>query len=194
MAKAKAKKAPKKRACAVRKTVRKTPRKTVQKKVAAKKKPTPAAPAERAAPKARPLTKSEIQEFRTLLQNLRDRVVDEISFLAGDNLNRSQREATGDLSSYSFHMADHGTDNFDREFALNLVSSEQDVLYEIDEALQRLDRGEYGVCEGCNQPIEKARLRAIPFARLCVRCKSEQEKRQTKYRPFGPTMQQMSES
>ena len=78
-------------------------------------------------------------------------MVDEIAFLAGDNLNRSQRESSGDLSSYSFHMADQGTDNFDREFALNLVSSEQDVLYEIDDALRRIDMGTYGVCEGCGK-------------------------------------------
>ena len=138
------------------------------------------------------LTKSQLQEYKKILEKVRDRVVDEISFLAGDNLNRSPRESSGDLSSYSFHMADQGTDNFDREFALNLVSSEQDVLYEIDDALRRIEMGTYGVCEGCNKAIEKARLMALPFAKMCIVCKSEAEKGKTRFRPFGPTISQSS--
>lgn len=144
--------------------------------------------------KIKPLPAQELKMYRDLLRTLRDQIVDEISFLAGDNLNRSQRESSGDLSSYSFHMADQGTDNFDREFALNLVSSEQDVLYEIDEALHRIDAGTYGVCEMCGCAIEKARLKALPFAKMCVRCKSEAERGKTRYRPFGATITQSSES
>ena len=133
---------------------------------------------------------AQLKEYKQILDKLRDRVVDEISFLAGDNLNRSQRESSGDLSSYSFHMADQGTDNFDREFALNLVSSEQDVLYEIDDALRRIDLGTYGVCEGCGCPIEKPRLKALPFAKMCIKCKSAAEKGKSRFRPFGPTLSQ----
>ena len=140
------------------------------------------------------LTKSQLQEYKMILEKVRDRVVDEIQFLAGDNLSRSPRESSGDLSSYSFHMADQGTDNFDREFALNLVSSEQDVLYEIDDALRRIEMGTYGVCEGCHKAIEKARLMALPFAKMCIVCKSEAEKGKTRFRPFGPTISQTSES
>jgi DnaK suppressor protein len=144
------------------------------------------------APKMKVLTSKELAEYKDALKVLRDRVVDEISFLAGDNLNRSQRDSSGDLSSYSFHMADQGTDNFDREFALNLVSSEQDVLYEIDEALHRIDAGTYGACEMCGSAIEKARLKALPFAKMCISCKSESEKGKTRYRPFGQTITQTS--
>ena len=133
------------------------------------------------------LTKKELEDFKRLLQNLRDSVVDEISFLSGDNLIRSQRDSSGDLSSYSFHMADQGTDNFDREFALNLVSSEQDALYEIDEALERIKDGSYGCCQDCECLIEKERLKALPFARRCVSCKSVYERGKTKYRPFRDT-------
>ena len=122
------------------------------------------------------LTASERRKFKSALIALRDRILDEINFLAGDNLNRSQRDMSGDLSSYSFHMADQGTDNFDREFALNLVSNEQDALYEINEALGRIDNGTYGVCENCGGRIEKGRLAALPFARLCVKCQSEMER------------------
>lgn len=130
-----------------------------------------------------------------MLQSVRDSVVDEISFLAGDNLNRSQRESSGDLSSYSFHMADQGTDNFDREFALSLVSSEQEALYEIDEAIERIKDGTFGLCESCGCDIEKARLKALPFARLCIACKSEAEKGKTRYRPFAqPVTPQLNET
>lgn len=136
---------------------------------------------------------AELKEFRESLQRLRDRVVDEINFLAGDNLNRSQRESSGDLSSYSFHMADHGTDNFDREFALNLVSSEQDAIYEIDDALRRIQMGVYGACEKCSEMIAKPRLKAQPFAKLCIKCQSEAEKGRPHFRAFGKTISQAVE-
>ncbi len=133
---------------------------------------------------------SQLKEYKLILQRLRDRVVDEIAFLAGDNLNRSQKEASGDLSSYSFHMADQGTDNFDREFSLNLVSSEQDILYEIDDALRRIDLGSYGACEECGDRIGKERLKALPFAKMCIQCKEKAEKGKSRFRPFGPTISQ----
>ena len=135
-----------------------------------------------------PFKKKELEQFRKLLLDLRDRVVDEITFLAGDNLSRNQRDTPGDISSYSYHMADQGTDNFDREFALNLVSSEQDILYEIEEALQRVDMGTYGVCEISGQPIEKARLKALPHARHSVKAQQELERGRSRFRPFGPTL------
>ena len=137
---------------------------------------------------------TELKEFRAHLLKLRDRVVDEINFLAGDNLNRSQRESSGDLSSYSFHMEDHGTDNFDREFALNLVSSEQDALYEIDDAVRRIEMGVYGACERCSEMIAIPRLKVQPFAKLCIKCQSEAERGRTHYRPFGKTISQAVET
>ncbi len=136
----------------------------------------------------------ELAIFRDLLLKLRDRIIDEISFLANDNLNRSQKDASGDLSSYSFHMADQGTDNFDREFAANLLSSEQDVLYEINEALRRVDAGSFGVCESSGKQIEKERLEVLPFARYCVAVQSEMERGKPRYRPFKRTSIQTSES
>ena len=134
------------------------------------------------------LTATELKKYRKALLDLRDQVVDVITFHSGDNLNRSQRDATGDLSSYSLHMADQGTDNYDREFALNLVSTEQDALYEIDEAVRRVDAGTFGICELSGEPIERARLDVIPFARYSVAAQSEIERGRTKYRPFGTTL------
>ena len=140
-----------------------------------------------AAPPAKPpkpLPAKELAFYKDLLLKLRDRIIDEISFLSRDNLNRSQRESSGDLSSYSFHMADQGTDNFDREFAANLLSSEQDILYEIDEAIRRIDGGTYGICESTGQAIERDRLRVLPFARYCVAAQTEIERGKPRYRPF----------
>ena len=83
---------------------------------------------------------------------------------------------------------EEGTDNFNREFALKLVSSEQDIIYEIDEALRRLKNGTYGICETSGEPIEKERLKVLPHARHSVKIQSDLEKGRVRYRPFGPTI------
>ncbi len=145
-------------------------------------------------PKVKPMGKKDLEFFRKLLLNLRDRIVDEISFLAGENLNHSQREASGDLSNYGMHMADQGTDNFDREFALSLVSNEQEVLYEIDDALHRIDGGSYGVCETTGKPIEFERLKVLPYARLCREAQEQTEKNRKRFRPFATTPTQVPSS
>ena len=137
-------------------------------------------------PKTLKLSKEDATKFRKLLLDLRDHLIDGVSFLASDNLKRSNRDASGELSG-SLHMADAGTDNFDREFALSLVSNEQEALYEIEEALKRLDQSTYGICGFCERPILKARLEAVPFARLCVNCQSTMEKDRHRPAPQGPT-------
>ncbi|HMP71987.1 MAG TPA: TraR/DksA C4-type zinc finger protein [Kiritimatiellia bacterium] len=135
----------------------------------------------------KPLTAKELEVYKKLLLELRDRVIDEIGFLANDNLNKSSKESSGDLSSYSLHMADQGTDNFDREFAASLLNTEYDVLYEIDEALRRIEQGAYGVCEVSGEQIERERLKALPFARCSVAAQSEIEKRKPRHQPFRRT-------
>ena len=144
-----------------------------------------AAEAERPA-KTLKLPKDEATKFRKLLLDLRDHLIDGVNFLASDNLKRTQRDASGELSGYSLHMADAGSDNFDREFALSLVSNEQEALYEIEEALKRLDQNTYGICGNCEKNILKARLEAVPFARLCVNCQSGIEKDHRRPAPQGP--------
>jgi RNA polymerase-binding transcription factor DksA len=127
-------------------------------------------------PRTLKLSKDDSAKFKKLLLDLRDHLIDGVNFLASDNLKRSNKEASGELSGYSLHMADAGTDNFDREFALSLVSNEQEGLYEIEEALKRLEAGTYGVCEMCEKLIVKERLEAVPFARRCIHCQSAFEK------------------
>lgn len=133
-------------------------------------------PADPEAEQRSPLSPEELQEFEKLLLNLRDQVVDEISSLTADNLSGKTFGRTGE----------EGTDNFNREFALKLVSSEQDIIYEIDEALRRIASGTYGLCEVSGEPIEKERLKVMPHARHCVRVQSELERGRIRYRPFSP--------
>src|SRR5262245_8258567 len=88
---------------------------------------------------------------------------------------RSRAEGS-EASAFGMHRADDGSDAYDRDFALSLLSQEQDALYEIDEALKRVELGTYGKCEMSGKPIPRARLEAIPFARFTVECQSQLEK------------------
>jgi RNA polymerase-binding protein DksA len=91
-------------------------------------------------------------------------------------LSKNQKEAAGDLSSYSFHMADLATDASEREKAFLFASKEGRLLYHIDEALRRLYKDDYGVCQTCGETISNDRLEAVPHARLCIKCKEEEER------------------
>jgi DnaK suppressor protein len=115
---------------------------------------------------------TQLQHKRLL--DLRDSLVDAMAGVAQDNL-RSRAEGS-EASAFGMHQADAGSDAYDRDFALNLLSQEQDALYEIEEALTRVKRGTYGVCEVSGKKIPKARLEAIPYARLTVECQAEFEK------------------
>ncbi len=116
--------------------------------------------------------------FYKLLVELREHVNTGLQTRSEETLKRSSREDSGDLSGYGQHMADAGTDNFDRDFALSLVSNEQEALYEIEEAIKRIKNGTYGICENTGKPINKDRLLAVPFARFSVESQAEIEKTQ----------------
>jgi DnaK suppressor protein len=108
------------------------------------------------------------------LLQLRDAMVDSMAGVAQDTL-RSRAEGS-EASAFGMHQADAGSDAYDRDFALSLLSQEQDALYEIDQALKRIELGTYGKCEMSGKPIPHARLEAIPFARFTVECQSQLEK------------------
>ncbi len=110
----------------------------------------------------------EWTKFYENLLDLRERLLAQMSGLAKD----SAQEMPG----YSLHMADSGTDNFDRDFALSLLSSDQDAIYEIDEALKRIERGSYSVCELTGKAIPHARLEAIPWTRFTVEAQAQLER------------------
>ena len=112
---------------------------------------------------------------RDRLLTLKDTLLDSMNGVAKDSL-RSRAEGS-EASAFGMHQADAGSDAYDRDFALSLLSQEQDSLYEIDEALKRIDTGSYGVCEMSGKPILHARLEALPFTRYTVECQSEIEKK-----------------
>lgn len=112
---------------------------------------------------------------RERLLILKDTLLDSMSGVAKDSL-RSRAEGS-EASAFGMHQADAGSDAYDRDFALSLLSQEQDSLYEIDEALKRVENGTYGVCEMSGKPIPHARLEALPFTRYTVECQAELEKR-----------------
>jgi len=112
--------------------------------------------------------KAEWQDYYNNLLELRDQLLRQMSGLA--------KESAQELPGYSLHMADSGTDNFDRDFALSLLSSDQDAVFEIEEALKRIERKTYGVCELTGKQIPRARLEAIPWTRFTVEAQAQLEK------------------
>ncbi len=114
------------------------------------------------------------QRQKARLLDLRDHFLDQMQSVAQDSL-RSRAE-NNEASAVGQHQADAGSDAYEKDFALSLLSQEQDALYEIEEALKRIEVGTYGVCEMSNKPIPHTRLEAIPFARFTVDCQQQLEK------------------
>jgi RNA polymerase-binding transcription factor DksA len=112
--------------------------------------------------------KPEWQKFYLHLLELREQLVRQMNGLA--------KESAQELAGYSLHMADSGTDNFDRDFALSLLSSDQDAVYEIEEALKRIEKKTYGICELTGKVIPRARLEAIPWTRFTVEAQAQLER------------------
>jgi RNA polymerase-binding transcription factor DksA len=112
--------------------------------------------------------KPEWQKFCLHLLELREQLTKQMNGLA--------QESAQEMAGYSLHMADSGTDNFDRDFALSLLSSDQDAVYEIEEALKRIERKTYGICELTGKNIPKARLEAIPWTRFTVEAQAQLER------------------
>lgn len=120
----------------------------------------------------------EYSKFKQILVDLRLRISGELQHLEGDSLSKSSRDSSGDLSGYSFHMADVATDNFDLETTLGLASNEQNILNLVDKALHKIDDGSFGVCEICKKTIPMKRLLVMPYAPNCVKCQEQEEKEQ----------------
>ena len=122
------------------------------------------------------LNKAQLKQFRQLLITERAKLASEIKSIAED-ASKSPREASGDLSAYTLHMADMAADTYERELSMNIISSEQELLYQIDDALKRIDDGSYGICAQCNKPITMSRLKAVPYASMCVACQRTKEQK-----------------
>lgn len=118
----------------------------------------------------------KFRRYYKLLIELRNHVTGQLDQHTEETLKRSSKDDSGDLSSYGQHMADAGTDTFDRDFALSLVSNEQEALSEVEAAIQRIKAGTYGVCEITQKPIAKERLLAVPFTRYSADAQKELER------------------
>ncbi len=114
------------------------------------------------------LSKGDIEHFKQLLLAKRKEIIGNVNEMEGEALKKSRLDASGDLSSMPIHMADLGTDNYDQEFAIELMDSERKLLNEIDDALRRIEESKYGICEGTGKAIARARLDAKPWARYSV--------------------------
>jgi RNA polymerase-binding transcription factor DksA len=118
------------------------------------------------------MNKIEAKKYEKMLLNELNRLSDGIRKIEESALHESVRETTGDLYSY----AETGTDNFERETALNIATNESGRLRDVTDALKRIDSGLYGVCEGCEEAIPKKRLEVFPSARYCIKCQAKIEK------------------
>jgi DnaK suppressor protein len=121
------------------------------------------------------ISKKELKDYQALLLEKRAEITGDI-----DTMEAARAAARGsELSHMPLHMADVGSDAYEEEFTLGLMESERRLLYEIDEALVRIEKGTYGVCLESGKPINKARLEVAPWAKYCIEVAREREKRQS---------------
>ncbi|TKJ40470.1 transcriptional regulator [candidate division LCP-89 bacterium B3_LCP] len=132
-------------------------------------------PKEKSKKKPGVFSKRDLPHFKKLILKKRENLLDKLSNLKEKTLEKSYQDYTGEHSTYSFHMADQGTDAQEREKAFMFASREGRYLSYLDRALELIEEGKYGFCNECGEPIAKARLEAVPTAKLCVECKSKKE-------------------
>ena len=129
----------------------------------------------RAATRSRRANPVRIDEFMRLLTEERKRLRDELSEMEEHQV-KNEEKPVADVAGYDDDLVDVATETFEREKELALESSVQGMLEMVEGALQKIREGTYGICEGCGNPIDGNRLRAIPYARLCIRCKEKEER------------------
>lgn len=117
-------------------------------------------------------------KIKKLLLKKREEIIEQMKQMRKNGtLGKSQKDVSGDLSGYSLHMADMATDNFDREMQYGYATAEQKILYEIDAALARVKERSFGKCQSCERNITINRLIAVPYAKLCVKCQEEEDRK-----------------
>ena len=121
------------------------------------------------------MKQEEFAQFKKLLLSLREKLVGNVDYMQGEALKQSRQDASGDLSNVHIHMADVGTDNYERELMIELIQSGEESVRNIDSALERIEEGTFGICELCAKKINKERLKAVPYAKLCIDCQREEE-------------------
>ena len=126
------------------------------------------------------MRKKDLEKYEKLLLEKRAKILEELGLIKKTSLESTTKDASGDISSYTYHMADQGTDAMEREKAFHLASKTGRFLYHVDEALRRIKDKTYGNCVECGGPIDPARLEAVPHARLCIKCKEAEELKKAK--------------
>ena len=117
------------------------------------------------------MDKKDLEFFKKIIEEEKAKLVDKLGYLRETAMDTTVKDASGDHSAYSFHMADQGTDSQEREKAFLFASRETQYFERLNSALRRIDEGTYGICMKCNKPIDKARLEAVPIATMCFECK-----------------------
>jgi DnaK suppressor protein len=113
------------------------------------------------------LTAAELQDLREALEREQKELLSQLDEIETSTFSQAQSELTGEMA-FDDEYADSGTATFERERDLSLENNVRDLLQKIEKALTRMDEGTYGTCERCGKPIEKARLKALPYADLCI--------------------------
>ena len=126
--------------------------------------------------KVQPLSKKDLEFFDQLLRAELERLASDLGKLESSVLKRTQRDASGDLSAYSIHMADLGTDAMEREKDLHFASAEGRRVSQVLEALNKVAQGTFGICDSCGGPIGRKRLEAVPQAAFCLSCQEKLER------------------
>lgn len=129
-----------------------------------------------ATPKGK-MSAKDLLVFKKSLHDLKAELSDQLQHIYDNTLKKSQKDASGDISGYTLHMADVATDNYDREFSLGLASNDRQAVLEIEDALKRIEEKTFGLCELCHKSISKTRLKAIPYVRTCLKCQQDSERR-----------------
>jgi RNA polymerase-binding protein DksA len=144
-----------------------------------RKKSTKAKTAPRAARKVEPRAglkaSEELEKFRSVLLTERERLEAELQEIESRTARTSESERANELSGYEDHPADLASETFEREKDIAIAESVESLLHRVETALEKLERGSYGICDACGRPIKKARLRALPFATLCLACQDRLE-------------------
>lgn len=118
---------------------------------------------------------SELKQYKKILLEKREKLVGNVTFMEDEALGKSRQEASGDLSNVPIHMADVGTDNYERDLTIGLIQNSEDELKAIDVALEKISNKTYGVCEECEKKIAKVRLNALPYVKCCIECQRKEE-------------------
>ena len=126
------------------------------------------------------MNKTDLKYFEKLITEKKIKLAEELGYMQESSLGKTTKEMSGDLSSYSLHMADQASDSLEQEQNFHLAEREGQFLHHLNEAMYRIKEGTYGICKSCGNLIAKERLEAVPHTTMCIKCKSAEQERKRK--------------